>query len=73
MPDDLIKNMQIGRGIKPVVESEKLPLMTERAVRPRLVEGKQALMAAEPKPDAGKQGRMAAVPKGKVAVPRPTL
>ena len=50
MPDDLIKNMQIGRGVKPVIESAKLPLMTDRAVRPRLIEGKQVLMVGKGSP-----------------------
>jgi len=44
MPDDLIKQMQIGRSVKPVVENAKLPLMTEKALRPRLVAGKTLLM-----------------------------
>jgi hypothetical protein len=72
MPDDLIKRMEIGRGVKPVIENPKLPLMTERTVRPRLIGGKTVLMVDDPKPDAGKQGRMAAVPKGTVRVPQPT-
>jgi hypothetical protein len=65
--------MQIGRGIKPVVENAKLPLMTEKALRPRLIGGATLLMAGEPKPDAGKVGRMAVVPKTRAKVPQPTL
>src|SRR5215217_1264452 len=77
MPDDtrndLIKQMRIGRGIEAIVENAKLPLMTEKAIRPRLIGGKQLLMVAEPAPDAGKTGRMAAVPKVVAKAPRPTL
>ena len=72
MPDDLIKRMMTGRGLKPVIENSKLPLMTEKAPRPRLISGKTVLMAAEPKPDTGKQRRMAAVTKTKVRVTQPT-
>jgi hypothetical protein len=64
--------MQIGRGIKPVVENAKLPVMTEKVLRPRLIGGKTLLMVGAPKPDAGKVGRMAAVPKARPKVPQPT-
>jgi hypothetical protein len=59
MPE-FMQTMKTGRGAVPVVENAKLPLMTERAPRPRAIEGKTLLMAAEPKPDTGKTGRMAA-------------
>jgi hypothetical protein len=73
MPDDLIKTMQIGRGVKPVVENPKLPVMTEKALRPRLIGGKRLLMADSPRPDTGKTGRMAAVRKTTARVAQPTL
>ncbi len=73
MPDDLIKQMKIGRSIKPVVENPKLSLMSGKTLRPRLIGGKRLLMAAAPKPDAGKTGRMAPVSKKAVRVPQPTL
>jgi hypothetical protein len=73
MPEPLVKTMKLGRNVAPVVESTKLPAMTEAAPRPRLIGGKQLLMAAEPKPDAGKQGRMAVVPAAIKQPPRPTL
>jgi hypothetical protein len=60
MPEQM--KMKTGRGVAPIVDSPKLARMTEKAVRPRPIGGKIALMAAKPKPDAGKQRRMPAVP-----------
>lgn len=60
MPEQM--KMKVGRRVPPIVESPKLARMTEKAVRPRPIGGKIALMAAKPKPDAGKQRRMPAVP-----------
>ena len=73
MPDDLIKQMKIGRSIKPVVENPRLSLMGGKALRPRLIGGKRLLMTATPKPDTGKTGRMAPVSRKAVRVARPTL
>ena len=60
MPNELPKpHMRVERTAPPVVENPTLPLMTGRAPRPRLIGGKQVLMATEPAVDKGTPGRMA--------------
>ena len=58
--------MKTGRGIQPVVDNPKLPLMTDTPPRPRPIKGKIVRMAEEPKPDKGKQNRMSAFRKAAV-------
>ena len=60
MPEQM--KMKTGRRVAPIVDNPRLARMTEKAVRPRPIGGKIALMAGQPKPDAGKQRRMPAVP-----------
>ena len=55
--------MQIGRDARPFVGFPKLSVMTEKAPRPKTIEGKVVRMTAEPKPDTGKTGRMSAFRK----------
>jgi hypothetical protein len=62
--------MQTGRGIKPVVENPRLPLMTDEPPPEKLIGGKRLLMPTKPKADAGKTKRMAAVVKGTVRQPK---
>jgi hypothetical protein len=62
MPDGMDR-MKTGRGIQPVVDNPKLPLMSDTPPRPRSIKGKILLMAEEPKPDTGKQKRMSAFRK----------
>jgi hypothetical protein len=57
MPDGMDR-MKTGRGIQPVVDNPKLPLMSDEPPRPREIRGKILRMAEEPKPDTGKQKRM---------------
>jgi hypothetical protein len=64
------ERMQTGRGIEPVVGSTRLPRMTDAAPRPRAIDGKTLLMAAEPKADTGKTRRMATVSKKTVRQPK---
>jgi hypothetical protein len=60
MPNELPKpQMNVERTAPPVVENPTLPLMTGRAPRPRLIGGKQVLMATEPPADKGTGNRMA--------------
>jgi hypothetical protein len=64
MPNELTKKMQIGAGVPAVVENPKLGVMTDKALRPRLIGGARLLMPSEPKPLTGAgRGRMAAVAK----------
>ncbi len=62
MPDGM-DTMKTGRGIQPVVDNPKLPLMTDEPPRPRPIRGKILRMAEEPKPDTGKRRRMSAFRK----------
>ncbi len=55
--------MKTGRGIQPVVDNPKLPLMSDTPPPPRSIRGKILRMAEEPKPDTGKQNRMSAFRK----------
>jgi hypothetical protein len=66
MPDGN-DTMKTGRGIQPVVDNPKLPLMTDTPPRPRRIEGKILRMAEEPKPDTGKQKRMSPFRKAAAA------
>jgi hypothetical protein len=64
--------MKTGRGIQPVVDNPKLPLMTDEPPRPRPIRGKILRMAKDPKPDTGKQRRMPAFRKA-AAVRQPKI
>lgn len=57
--------MRTGRGIQPVVDHPKLPLMSDTPPRPKPIKGKILRMAEEPKPDTGKQKRMSAFRKAR--------
>lgn len=57
--------MKTGRGVPPVIDNPRLARMTDKAGRPRPIDGKIVLMAGEPKPDTGKQRRMPPVPPSK--------
>jgi hypothetical protein len=65
MPEGMDR-MKIGRGIQPVVDNPKLPLMSDTAPKPTAIKGKILRMAEKPKPDAGKQKRMSAFRKAAV-------
>jgi hypothetical protein len=56
---DGMDTMKTGRGVKPVVSNQKLPVMSDKPRRPRSIGGKVLLMAEEPKEDTGKRKRMA--------------
>jgi hypothetical protein len=71
MPDGM-DTMKTGRGIQPVVDNPKLPLMTDEPPRPRPIRGKILRMAEDPKPDTGKQRRMSAFRKA-AAVRQPKI
>src|SRR5688572_18499039 len=65
MPEGMDR-MKTGRGIQPVVDNPKLPLMSDTPPRPTAIKGKILRMAEKPKPDAGKLKRMSAFRKAAV-------